>query len=135
MSLTEPSPREKGIPLSHLMRERMYGQGAYKELHNAKQSVNWKLEVVDGEVKKVPYNAGRGYKASSNKPQTWGYLPQAIKRLALGTMYGSLENSDFYPLGCRQDNVLVLQKRSEEYNGQEAPFLVGLRMLLQTDGR
>ena len=46
------------------MRERMYGQGAYKELHNAKQSVNWKLEVVDGEVKKVPYNAGRGYKAS-----------------------------------------------------------------------
>ena len=80
--------REIGAQLARTMKERLYGSGAYKELHDKKSWVNWHAEWINGEWKKVPYNPRNGHRASSIKPETWGHLPQALARLSLGNMNG-----------------------------------------------
>src|SRR6266436_4795905 len=81
-------PGREGIALAQTLRERLYGQGAYKELHDKRMWLNWRLEMINGAWKKVPYTPRNGHKASSTNPETWGYLPQALKRLEFGNMSG-----------------------------------------------
>lgn len=42
-----------------------------------KRWVNWKLETVNGDLTKVPYNPHNRYKAKSSDPETWGTYDQA----------------------------------------------------------
>src|SRR6266446_7893744 len=84
----EQTPRERGVLLAHTMREQLYGRGAYKELHDLPQWLNWQYQLINGELKKVPINPRTGHNGSTVNPRTWGTLPQALKRVEFGKVEG-----------------------------------------------
>jgi primase-polymerase (primpol)-like protein len=82
--------RAQGALLAQQLRSRLFEQGAYSELHALPQWVNWRFEeeVKGGKLKKVPYRPGSAYRASPIKPESWGTLNQALKRVELGYFPG-----------------------------------------------
>ncbi|MGH2505851.1 MAG: hypothetical protein ACRDHZ_00290 [Ktedonobacteraceae bacterium] len=90
MERSKPTDQERaqGALLAQELRARLFDQGAYSELHGLRQWVNWSFEEIHGKLKKVPYQPRNGYRASSNKPATWGTLTQALKRVELGHFQG-----------------------------------------------
>ena len=128
--IERPLPgREQGKRLSITMTERLYGQGAYQELHTTRQWLNWRYEFVNGEWKKAPYNPRNGHRASTTNPQTWGYLPQALKRLELGDMHGiglAVSADDPYLI------VDVDERQRREGNLLTGPLALEIFQLLET---
>jgi putative DNA primase/helicase len=85
----QPHPEEVAFFSTYAaeMRED-FKDGLLKELTPYSQFVVWRYRLIDGTLKKPPYNPRTHYPASVDNPRTWGTLNQALGALATGYFHG-----------------------------------------------